>query len=105
MPVKKPKSQDPDIAQARAAEAKTLLGHPLIKEALDYFEDVCKDLFASSAPDQPEVRELVYQQLHAARMVRAYLTRVINEGKVAAHQAAAAEAANGGTGNSERRTH
>jgi hypothetical protein len=105
VPVKKTESQDPDVAQARAAEAKTLLDHPLIKEALDYFEDVCKDLFANSAPDEPQVRELVYQQLHAARMVRSYLTRVINKGKVAAHQTAAAEAANGGTGKSERRTH
>lgn len=97
----KPKSDDPEAAQVRGNQAKGLLENPMILEALDYWEDVCKDTFAKSAPDQQEARELAYQQLQAGRVLRNYLTRVVNAGKVAAHQAAAAQAANGGTGDSE----
>jgi hypothetical protein len=67
---------------ARADSADALLQHPLIAEALDNYEKELTQAWRNSKPKDAQGREELHRMLLAAAHFRAYLTAVIDSGKV-----------------------
>jgi hypothetical protein len=77
-----------EAAQAKAQEAKTLLDHPLLQEALAVYDSTIVMLWKKTPPEATEERERLHQRWAAGQVFHAYLTRTIGAGKVAAETAA-----------------
>lgn len=101
MVLQEPSDEKLELAQVRGREAEQRLSDPLLVEAFENWERLIHHRWENSKPAQKEEREELYRLLHAGKAFRAYLTRVVTTGKVA-EKTAAARAADGGSGKSDR---
>jgi hypothetical protein len=64
--------------------AKTLLDHPLLKNAFEQMEERLSRSWRDSKPGDVELRERCWRMLHAVRAAKKGLTELVTTGRMAA---------------------
>jgi hypothetical protein len=67
----------------RASQAQALLDNDLIREAFDNLEQEYTEALFVTRPDQVQGRESLYLAVNVVRKVRAHLSNIIGNGKLA----------------------
>jgi hypothetical protein len=80
---------------ARAARAEAILSEPIFVEACHAVEADILKAFGQTAPEETQVRDQLYFELHGLRKVLKTLRSCLNAGKIARERENSSERMNG----------